>query len=362
MRPGAGTPRPGIEQPGGTGSTRAPGEAEEREGMAKHALGVDFGGTKVLAAVVDLETGNVIGTGKKKTRPDDGPDELMGRIYETGEAAIREAKLGKKEGIIGIGVGIAGQVDATRGVLLGTPNLSQATVDLPMTDLLTQRFGVPAALRNDVQIAALGEEHFGAGKDAVDFLCVFVGTGIGGAIVRGGDLVTGSAGTAGEIGHMVVDAGGRLCGCGGRGHLEAYASRTAITRLLLADLHRGRPSVLEHLVPGLNEDLGGTALRSGVLARAVMSGDDLVTETMVEAGHYLGLGLASAINLLNPQRIILGGGVIEAVDLLFQVAASHARREALPVPGRAVEIVKAGLGDNAGVVGAALLGGQAAVA
>ncbi len=328
--------------------------------MATHALGVDFGGTKVLAAVVDLETGKVVGTGKKKTRPDDGPDELMGRIYETGEAAIKEAKLGKKDGIVGIGVGIAGQVDAARGVLVGTPNLSQATVDLPMADLLTQRFGVPAALRNDVQIAALGEEHFGAGKDAVDFLCVFVGTGVGGAIVRAGQLVTGAAGTAGEIGHLVVDAGGRHCGCGGRGHLEAYASRTAITRVLLAELHRGRSSVLADLVPQSNEEPGGTTIRSGVLARAVTSGDELVNETIVEAGHYLGLGLASAINLLNPQRIILGGGVIEAVDLLFQVAASHGRREALPVPGRSVEIVKAGLGDNAGVVGAALLGGRAA--
>ncbi len=327
--------------------------------MATHALGVDFGGTKVLAAVVDLETGKVVGTGKKKTRPDDGPDALMGRIYETGEAAIREARLGKKDGIVGIGVGIAGQVDASRGMLLGTPNLSQATVELPMADLLTQRFGVPAALRNDVQIAALGEEHFGAGKDAVDFLCVFVGTGVGGAIVRGGELVPGAAGTAGEIGHLVVDAGGRHCGCGGRGHLEAYASRTAITRVLLAELHRGRSSVLADLVPGSNEEPGGTAIRSGVLARAVTGGDELVIETVTEAGRYLGLGLASAINLLNPQRIILGGGVIEAVDLLFQVAASHARREALPVPGRTVEIVKAGLGDNAGVVGAALLGGRA---
>ncbi|MDP9353923.1 MAG: ROK family protein [Chloroflexota bacterium] len=327
--------------------------------MATHALGVDFGGTKVLAAVVDLETGKVVGTGKKKTRPDDGPDALMGRIYETGEAAIREARLGKKDGIVGIGVGIAGQVDARRGMLLGTPNLSQATVELPMADLLTQRFGVPAALRNDVQIAALGEEHFGAGKDAVDFLCVFVGTGVGGAIVRGGELVPGAAGTAGEIGHLVVDAGGRHCGCGGRGHLEAYASRTAITRVLLAELHRGRSSVLADLVPGSNEEPGGTAIRSGVLARAVTGGDELVIETVTEAGRYLGLGLASAINLLNPQRIILGGGVIEAVDLLFQVAASHARREALPVPGRTVEIVKAGLGDNAGVVGAALLGGRA---
>ncbi len=328
----------------------------------RYALGIDFGGTKLLAAAVDLSNGRVVATAKKKTSASDGPDELMERVFEVGEGAIKAAKLRPKE-VVGVGVGVAGQVDAERGLLLGTPNLSQAVVDLPMAERLTERFGVPAALRNDVQIAALGEARFGAGRCATDFLCVFVGTGIGGAIARDGALVAGAASTAGEIGHVVVDAGGRLCGCGGRGHLEAYASRTAITRSLLGDLKRGRPSQLRELVPDLDASapaLGGTALRSGILAKAVAGQDELVTETMHEAGRYLGLGLASAINLINPQRIILGGGVIEAVDLLFDVAALHARREALPTPARSVEIVKAGLGDHAGVVGAALLGASAA--
>jgi glucokinase len=326
----------------------------------RHALGIDFGGTKLLAAIVDTGTGEVVATSKKKTSAEDRPEELMGRLYEAGEAALKAAKM-KPAQIAGIGVGIAGQVDASRGILLGTPNLSQATVDLPMAKLLRDRFGVPAALRNDVQIAALGELHFGAGRGAADFLCVFVGTGVGGAIVRGGEIVTGAAGSAGEIGHLVVDAGGRHCGCGGHGHLEAYASRTAITRSLLGDLKRGRATVLRELVPDLEQQdaPGGTAIRSGVLAKAIKAGDELTTETVHEAGRYLGLGIASAINLLNPQRIVLGGGVIEAVDLLFDVAARYARLESLPTPARSVEIVRAGLGDNAGVVGAALLGAGA---
>jgi glucokinase len=327
----------------------------------QYALGIDFGGTKVLAAVVDLETGKVLGTGKKKTDPSDGPDELMERLYASAEAALKEAKLGKRGEIAGVGVGIAGQVDGEKGILLGAPNLSQATVNLPMAKLLTDRFGVPAALRNDVQIAAMGEGRFGAGRHAADFLCVFVGTGVGGAIVRDGQLVRGASGTAGEIGHLVIHANGRLCGCGGRGHLEAYASRTAITRSLLGDLHRGRVSKLAALVGNPKEDEpGGMAIRSGVLAKAVADNDELVVETITEAGYYLGLGLASAINLLNPARIILGGGVIEAVDLLFDIAAKCAQREALPTSAKAVEIVKAGLGDDAGVVGAAILGGEAA--
>lgn len=327
----------------------------------RYAIGVDFGGTKVLAAVVNLETGEVVGSAKKKTQTSDGPDELMARLNDTIDNAISTAKFGKKAQPLGIGVGIAGQVDKAAGVLLGAPNLSRATVNLPMAKLLRDRFGIPAALRNDVQIAAMGEAAFGAGKGYPDFLCVFVGTGIGGAIVRHGDVVEGATGTAGEIGHLVIDAGGRICGCGGRGHLEAYASRTAITRALIAELQRGRESVLQELAPDLTDDEpGGGAIRSGVLAKAIAHQDQLVTETITEAAHYLGLGLASAVNLLNPSRIILGGGVIEAIDLLLEIAAGRTRREALPTPAKQVEIVKAKLGDYSGVVGAAILGAQAA--
>lgn len=327
-----------------------------------YALGIDFGGTKVLAAVVSLETGEVIGTAKKKTRADDGPEQLLDRMFDVATDAIKDANRGKRSASInGIGVGIAGQVDADRGILLGTPNLSQATVELPIAARLSERFSVPCALRNDVQIAALGEQHFGAGRGCDDFLCVFVGTGVGGALVQAGALVKGSSGTAGEIGHLVIHADGRLCGCGGRGHLEAYASRTAITRWLLGELRRSRESSISAAIgPAPDDAPGGTAIRSGVLARAVRAEDPLVTDAIHDAGKFLGLGLASVINVVNPSRIILGGGVVEAVDLLFDVAAATARREALPVPGQAVEIVKAGLGDNAGVVGAAILGGQQA--
>jgi glucokinase len=324
-------------------------------------LGIDFGGTKVLAAVVDLSSGKVVGSDKKRSNSSDGPNELMARIYDVADGALRASKTVKKGDLAGVGVGIAGQVDAAEGVLLGAPNLSQATVNLPMAKLLRDRYGVPAALRNDVQIAAMGEARFGAGQDAPDFLCIFVGTGVGGAIVRHGKLVKGASGTAGEIGHLVIHANGRLCGCGGRGHLEAYASRSAITKSIIGDLRRGRPSSLLRIAPDLKDDEpGGTALRSGILAQAVKEGDELVVEAIEDAGRYLGYGIASAINLLNPSRVILGGGVIEAIDTLFHVAEWRALREALPAAARDVAIVKAGLGDDSGVVGAAILGAEAA--
>jgi glucokinase len=326
--------------------------------MAKtHALGIDFGGTKLLAAVVDLDSGEVIATAKKRTSATDSPDEILEKIHGAADAALEAAKL-KPKNIVGIGVGAAGQVDANQGVLLGTPNLSQAVIDLPIAESLRKRFGVRAALRNDVQVAATGELAFGAGKGVSDFLCCFVGTGVGGAVVVGGRLVTGVSGSAGEIGHLVVDTGGRICGCGGRGHLEAYASRTAITYSLMGDLKRGRDSVLRKLAPDLTTATmwpESGAVRSGILEDAIAQGDQLVTETIMEAGRYLGYGLASVINLLNPARIVLGGGVIESVGLMYDVAVEYARREALAAPGAAVEFTRAKLGDHAGVVGAALI-------
>ncbi len=326
---------------------------------SEYAIGVDFGGTKVLASVVNLDTGKILGSAKKRTDQQDTPKQLGERLFSTIDDAIKSADLPKKKSICGIGVGIAGQVDSKQGILLGAPNLSQATVNMPLVEMLTERYDVPAALLNDVQIAAIGESAFGAGKEVDDFLCVFVGTGVGGAFVHRGELVRGASGSAGEIGHLVIDANGRVCGCGGRGHLEAYASRTAITNVIIGDLKRGRSSILTKLAPDLMEDAaGGAALRSGVLAKALEEEDELATEAIRDAAFYLSLGLASAINLLNPSRIILGGGVIESVPLLFELASRRASQEALATPGNVVEIVRAELGDNAGVVGAAIIGSK----
>jgi len=330
--------------------------------MAKrHALGIDFGGTKLLAAVVELESGKVVATAKKRTSASDSPKAIMERLYDVADGVLQSADLKAKQ-LEGIGVGAAGQVNAAEGVLVGTPNLSQAVVDLPIAQSLQKRYGIPAALRNDVQVAAAGEMAFGAGRGYEDVVFCFVGTGVGGAVVSGGKLQTGASGSAGEIGHIVVDSGGRVCGCGGRGHLESYASRTAITFSLMGDLKRGRESVLREIAPELTTAAmwpESGAVRSGALQRALELGDPLVAETVADAGRYLGYGLASVINLLNPARIVLGGGVIESVGLMFDLAVEYAGREALAAPRARVEILRAGLGDYAGVVGAALIAANA---
>jgi glucokinase len=323
--------------------------------MAKLAIGVDFGGTKVLAGVVDVESGKVLGTGKKRTNAGDDGSSLMKRIYDVCDSAMADA--GVKIGdIAGIGVGIAGQVDAKNGLLVGTANLSRSVVDLPMAKGISDRYGVRAEIRNDVQIAAVGEMTFGAGKGVDQFVCIFVGTGIGGAIIQHGELVAGSTNNAGELGHTTVDIEGRVCGCGGRGHLEAYASRTAITAALLVEMRRGHETILSDLLPDVDPAApGGSAIRSGILARAVKAKDEVAVQIVTSAGTYLGYAMASIVNFLNPELIILGGGVIEAVDLMFETAETVTRREAFPNAGKAVKIKRAALGDNSGIVGAAVI-------
>ena len=279
----------------------------------------------------------------------------MERIFDTVDAALADAKMSAKD-IVGVGVGIAGQVDIERGLLVGTANLSRSVVDLPMGKRIEDKFGVPAAIRNDVQIAAVGELTFGAGKGIDEFVCIFVGTGIGGAIIQHGQLVKGHSGNAGEVGHTTVAYDGRVCGCGGRGHLEAYASRTAITNTLLGELRRGHESVLSDLLPDIDPARpGGAAIKSGIIAKAIKAKDPVALRVVTEAATYLGVGLASIVNFQNPQRIILGGGVIEAVDLLFDTAEAITRREAFPNAGAEVEIVRAKLGDYSGAVGAAVI-------
>lgn len=328
--------------------------------MAKqkvYALGIDLGGTKTLAAVVDITTGEVVSSERKPTRAEKGQEYLSQHIINLSTAALESAKLPAGTKIIGVGIGAAGQIDRKKGIVLDAPNLG--VKDMPMADMLGKQFGKPAAVGNDVEVAALGEYMYGSGRGYSNFIVIFVGTGIGGGIVQNGRLYSGLTGTAGEIGHMTIQAGGRLCPCGSRGCLEAYASRTAITRAIMAEIHHGRNSVLTEEAE-LQMTEGEIIIRSGLLANALNHGDALVNEIVTEAADYLGYGLASVMNFYNPECIILGGGVIEAIDLLFESAVHRARNTALADPGRKTKIIRAKLGDFSGVVGAACLGAQAA--
>ncbi len=315
---------------------------------ARHGLGVDIGGTKIYAGIIDLETGRAIATARKATRPEKGVPFFVQRLGDVIEDALTAGNAVQSSLVPAIGIGLAGQVDRERGIVLGAPNLAAGLINLDLSTLLQNRFARPVVLGNDVEVAAYGEQVFGSGRNCTDFVYVSVGTGIGGAIVRNGEIWRGATGTAGEIGHTVVSYNGRFCGCGGRGHLEAYASRTAITRVIQAEMERGRPSKLSDL---LRADV--PEIRSKMLAKCVEDNDELVIEALNEGADYLGAGIGSVISFANPGRIILGGGLIEAVPHFYERAVTRSREVGIAIAGRQVEIMRTALGDDAGIVGAA---------
>lgn len=314
--------------------------------MKKYSIGIDLGGTKILIALVNRETGEVSAYVKKKTKKDKGPKNIIKKMLDGIEELLEESGVSKYE-ISSIGVGAAGQVDRVNGILIGAPNLD--CYDLNIKQYIEEHFNIPVFLGNDVEIAAIGEMKFGAAKDYDDFVCVFVGTGVGSSIVKKGSIIYGATGTAGEIGHVIVDLNGRPCACGAHGCLEAYASRSAIERRIEGALRKGRKScILDYLE-------GGKSITSGMIQKAIERDDELVIQCVTEAAEYLSGGLASVINFVNPKLIVLGGGLIEAVDFFYQKTIKKARAKSLPVPAEKIEFKKATLGDFSGVIGAAFL-------
>lgn len=314
--------------------------------MPNYAIGIDLGGTKILTGLVDKETGKVEYFTKHKTRAENGAYYVINKIIQSINELLEATKLDIHQ-ISSIGIGAPGQVNREKGILINAPNLNCSNINLKA--ILERQFFIPTFLGNDVGIATVGEMKFGSGVGFNNIVCVFVGTGIGSGIAKDGKIYYGSSGTAGEIGHIIVDAGGRPCGCGGNGCLEAYASRTAIEHRITGALKKGRESVITELLKD------GKRISSKVLKKALELGDELVTQTLFEASDYLSNGLATVINFYNPEIIILGGGLIDAIDEFYERTTKKARSKALPIPARTIEFKKAKLGDFSGVIGACFL-------
>ena len=316
-----------------------------------YVVGVDMGGTKILAAVINGK-GEIVQQAKTATKPKKGPDGVIKRIERCIREAIDGAELEPSQ-IRAIGIGSPGPLDPETGVIIFAPNLGWSNV--PLKAKLETIFGIPTFVDNDVNVGTLGEYAFGAGQGVKNLVGIFVGTGIGGGIILDGKLFHGINKTAGEIGHMIVDANGPRCGCGNFGCLEAVASRTGITKALQkAILKKGQKSELLKLNGGKLDQI-----RSQAIAKAVKRGDKPTVKVMQRAGKYLGISVASIVHFLNPEMIVFGGGVIEAMrnsllDPIRQTAAEYA----LPTTMDGVQIVKAALGDNAGVIGASVLARQ----
>ena len=234
-----------------------------------YVIGMDLGGTKILAAVVD-EKGQIKAEAKLKTKSEKGPDAVIQRIAETAQQAAQQAGIDWKE-VAGIGIGAPGPMNPNTGVVYNPPNLP-GWDEISLGPRLSDALGVPVCLENDVNLGTLGEHSLGAGRGTRDMVGVFVGTGIGGGLVLDGKLHGGFRHAAAEVGHMIVLADGPVCGCGKRGCLESVASRTAIERDIRLGIAAGRESLIAKQI----KDRG--RLTSGLLARAVRKGDALVTE------------------------------------------------------------------------------------
>jgi len=318
-----------------------------------HAVGLDLGGTKILAAVVN-DRGDIVAEAKVRHGAEKSPDGVIERMVEAAGRAVRKAGMEWK-GIRAVGAGAPGPVDPKEGVVYHAPNLA-GWDNVPLGARLAEALGVPAYVENDVNLGALGEYTLGAGRGTRDMVGLFPGTGIGGGLILDGRLRSGFRSAAGEVGHMVLMADGPVCGCGRRGCAEALASRTAIERDIQLGLAAGRQSVLR-------EQIGhkGGALTSGVLAGAVEQGDPLVAEVLGRAQWYLGLLTAAIVNLLDPEMVVFGGGLVEALGEQFLVPIRITARQYFIQQAGAdrVQIVPARLGDHAVVLGAAMLARQA---
>jgi len=312
----------------------------------RYWIGFDLGGTKMMAAVLDKQF-NIIATRRKKTKDSRGAPSVS-RVIETIEEVLQAAHV-KHRQLGAIGVGCPGVLDLDNGVVLQAPNIRWRNVSLRKE--LEKVFHCPAVLSNDVDAGTFGEYRFGAAQGARCVLGVFPGTGIGGACIYEGKLIRGRIHSCMEIGHIHMQPKGRLCGCGRRGCLETVASRLAISAEAAEAAYRGQAP---HLMEAAGTDLG--SIRSGALASAIELGDTTVQAIVRHAAKDLGIAVASVVNLLAPDIVVLGGGLMEAMPSLYlQEVRAAIKRQAMKPFTKLLKVVPAKLGDDAGVLGAAAL-------
>ncbi|MCD6520890.1 MAG: ROK family protein [Anaerolineae bacterium] len=315
-------------------------------------VGVDVGGTSLFAAVVDTCNGKVLGKAKRKTKAEQGANGVVRRIVKTIRESIQEADLDIKN-LRGIGVGVPGPLDPEKGVVFRCVNLGESWTNFPLVEALQEYLPLPVVIENDVNAGAVGEHTYGAGRGSRDMLAIFVGTGIGGGLIIDGKLYPGVRHSAAEVGHMVILADGPLCSCGARGHAEALASRSAIERDIRNALERGADSI----VPRLLRKYKRTSITSRIIGEAYESGDKVTREAVRRAQYYLGLLVASCVNLLDPEMIVIGGGLLERMGEEYLVPVRRVFREHQVNKNSPFQprVVRAELGDFSGAMGAAVI-------
>ena len=312
--------------------------------MSRYSVGVDLGGTNITIALVDMK-GKIKNKVKISTQIDKNPNFVMKTIIENIKLIIKDIPLKQ---IIGIGVGAAGQIDHARGIIQFSPNLHWRNV--PIVREIKKKINLPVSLDNDANVACFGEFLFGAGRGAKHIICVTLGTGVGGGIIIDGKIYRGANGSAGEIGHITVHANGRKCNCGNHGCMEAYVGAPHIKERAIEKIKSGRHSIVVKLVNG-----SLAKITPKILEEAALYKDRLALEIWEETGRYLGIGIASLINIFNPEKIVIGGGVANAGKFIFDPLCRTIQERALPIASQDTKVVRAKLGEEAGVIGAAML-------
>ena len=317
--------------------------------MGKTVIGMDIGGTNLRGALVTPE-GRILRQLKIASEAHDGIDAVVDNIAKLVD------ELGEG-GVSGVGIGIAGVIDSKSGVITQAPNIANVT-NYPIRDNLVRKLGsgTNVIVENDANCAALGEWWIGAGKDAASIVMITLGTGVGGGIILGGKLWSGADGMGGEVGHMTVYPDGALCNCGNYGCLESYASATAVRRMVRETLAKTEvKTVLRDRVPETDPDD-----IPEVVMKAALEGDAASIDIWERFGVALGIGMASLVNILNVEMIVLGGGVARAWDMFIGPARAELKKRGLRAPAQRVVIERARLNGDEGILGAAhlALGGR----
>ena len=315
------------------------------EPASRLAIGVDLGGTKIDFGLVD-ETGRILHHERLETLVANGAQAIENKILDT----VRSLQEKAEYPILGIGIGVAGQIDEQTGSVIFAPNLKWHNV--PIRADIEKILELPVRIINDARALTMGEWQYGAGKGHQDILCVFIGTGIGGGVVSGGNLLVGGSNTFGEVGHMTIDFNGPLCTCGKKGCLESFAGgwgMAARARDAIEKNGRGPESqkILELA------DYKVDQVTANIVVRAYHEGDPFAQEIIEQVKEALIAGCASLVNAFNPSRLILGGGLIEGMPEIIEIIDKGVRRDALKAATKSFEVVRAKLGKELGVLGSA---------
>lgn len=310
-----------------------------------YAIGIDLGGSKIELGIVD-ETGYVHHHQRLETLTKEGPQAVENQILESIYSLQQQAK----GPIMGVGIGVAGQIHPQTGLVIFAPNLKWH--HFPLQSNIEKRLKLPVRIMNDVRAITWGEWMYGAGKGCHDLLCVFIGTGIGSGIVSGGKFLMGDSNTCGEVGHMTIDFEGPVCTCGKRGCLEAFAGGWGIAARAREAIQADSQGNVGQLMLKLSNDQLDR-LTTKVVVEAYYQGDPLARQLIEQVKRVLIAGFASLINVFNPRRLILGGGFIDGMPEMIEVIDKGIRENALKAATQSLEVVKAKLGKQTGVIGSA---------